>query len=63
MVLLRPHEGNRRVTPADLKNETIPVAGRGVAPVITVPLTGLGPDGRAHTIDGPPIGATPIGAA
>jgi plastocyanin len=40
--------------PADLKNETIPVPGRDVAPVITVPLTGLGPDGRARTIDGPP---------
>ena len=40
--------------PADLRDETIPVPGRDVAPVITVPLTGLGPDGRARTIDGPP---------
>jgi plastocyanin len=39
--------------PADLKNETIGVPGRDEAPVVTVPLTGLGPDGRAHTIDGP----------
>jgi plastocyanin len=39
--------------PADLKNEAIGVPGRDVAPVVKVPLTGLGPDGRARTIDGP----------
>jgi plastocyanin len=40
--------------PADLTNENIGVPGRTVAPVITVPLTGLGPDGRAREIDRPP---------
>jgi plastocyanin len=39
--------------PADLQNNNIDVPGRDVAPVVTVPLTGIGPDGRAHTIDGP----------
>jgi plastocyanin len=40
--------------PADLTNENIDVPGRTTAPVIRVPLTGIGPDGRAQTIDGPP---------
>src|SRR3982751_1419879 len=38
--------------PADLTNDTIDVPGRDVAPVVTVPLTGIGSDGRAPTIDG-----------
>jgi plastocyanin len=40
--------------PSDLTNENIPVPGRTTAPVIKVPLTGIGPNGRAQTIDGPP---------
>jgi plastocyanin len=40
--------------PTDLTNENINVPGRTVAPVIIVPLTGIGADGKAHTIDGPP---------
>jgi plastocyanin len=40
--------------PSDLTNANIKVAGRDAPPVITVPLTGIGADGRAHTIDGPP---------
>jgi len=39
--------------PSDLTNDNIPVPGRAVAPVVTVPLTGLGPDGKAHEIDRP----------
>jgi plastocyanin len=39
--------------PADLTNNNAPEPGRTVAPVVTVPLTGLGPDGKAHEIDGP----------
>jgi plastocyanin len=40
--------------PDDLTNENIAVPGTGVAPVVTVPLTGIGADGKAETIDGPP---------
>jgi plastocyanin len=40
--------------PDDLTNDNIAVPGRDVAPVIKVPLTGIGADGKAHTIDGPP---------
>jgi plastocyanin len=40
--------------PDDLTNENIKVPGRDVAPVITVPLTGIGPDGKAQTIEEPP---------
>jgi plastocyanin len=40
--------------PSDLTNANISVPGRTVAPVITVPLTGIGPDGKAHEIDRPP---------
>jgi plastocyanin len=40
--------------PADLTNENIDVPGRLEAPVVRVPLTGIGPDGRAQTVDGPP---------
>lgn len=40
--------------PADLTNQNIDVPGRVDAPVVHVPLTGIGPDGRARTIDGPP---------
>lgn len=40
--------------PSDLTNDTINVPGRTDPPVITVPLTGLGPDGKARTIDRPP---------
>jgi plastocyanin len=40
--------------PDDLTNENLSVPGRTVAPVVTVPLTGIGPDGKAETIDGPP---------
>jgi plastocyanin len=40
--------------PSDLTNENISVPGRDTAPVITVPLTGIGPNGRARTIEGPP---------
>jgi plastocyanin len=49
--------------PADLKNETISAPGRDIAPVITVPLTGIGPDGRARTIDGPPGPETVLGGS
>jgi plastocyanin len=40
--------------PSDLTNDNIPVPGRAVAPVVTVPLTGLGPDGKAREIERPP---------
>jgi plastocyanin len=40
--------------PSDLTNENIDVPGRDAAPVVQVPLTGLGPDGKAQTIDAPP---------
>jgi plastocyanin len=40
--------------PSDLTNENINVPGRTEAPVVRVPLTGIGADGKAHTIDGPP---------
>jgi plastocyanin len=40
--------------PDDLTNENLNVPGRTVAPVVTVPLTGIGADGKAETIDGPP---------
>jgi hypothetical protein len=40
--------------PSDLTNENINVPGRTVAPQIEVPLTGIGPDGNAATIDRPP---------
>jgi plastocyanin len=40
--------------PSDETNENIDVPGRTVAPVVRVPLTGIGPDGHAQTIDGPP---------
>jgi plastocyanin len=39
--------------PSDFTNDTIPVPGRPVAPVVTVPLTGLGPDGKAREIERP----------
>jgi hypothetical protein len=40
--------------PSDFENDSIDVPGRGSAPVVPVPLTGIGPDGRARTIDRPP---------
>jgi plastocyanin len=40
--------------PADMRNENINVPGRWQAPVVQIPLTGYGPDGKAVTIDGPP---------
>jgi plastocyanin len=40
--------------PSDLKNENISVPGRTVAPPIEVPLTAIGADGKAETIDRPP---------
>jgi plastocyanin len=40
--------------PDDLTNENIDVPGRADAPVVKVPLTGIGADGKAETIDGPP---------
>jgi plastocyanin len=40
--------------PSDLTNENISVPGRGQAPVVTVPLTGIGPNGKAQTIEDVP---------
>jgi plastocyanin len=40
--------------PADLTNQNVPVPGRTVAPVIRVPLTGIGPNGRAQTVNDVP---------
>jgi len=40
--------------PSDLTNETISVPGRTEAPTVEVPLTGIGADGNATTIDRPP---------
>ncbi|MEA2465934.1 MAG: hypothetical protein QOJ57_60, partial [Thermoleophilaceae bacterium] len=40
--------------PDDLTNENLEVPGREDAPVITVPLTGIGPNGKAQTIEEPP---------
>jgi plastocyanin len=40
--------------PSDFTNENIPVPGRDKAPTVEVPLTGIGPDGKATTIDRPP---------
>jgi plastocyanin len=40
--------------PPDLTNDLVNVPGRTEAPVIEVPLTGIGPDGHARTIDRPP---------
>jgi plastocyanin len=40
--------------PPDLTNTNIDVPGRTEAPVVTVPLTGIGANGKATTIDGPP---------
>jgi plastocyanin len=40
--------------PGDLSNRNIHAPGRTTAPVITVPLTGIGPNGHARTIAGPP---------
>jgi plastocyanin len=40
--------------PADMTNENIDVPGRAVAPVITIPLTGLTPEGKTVSIDRPP---------
>jgi plastocyanin len=37
--------------PSDLTNENIDVPGRVSAPVVRVPLTAIGADGKAHTID------------
>jgi plastocyanin len=47
--------------PSDLTNDNITVPGRTDAPVVRVPLTGIGADGKAHTIDGPP-GSTKVKA-
>jgi plastocyanin len=40
--------------PSDLTNDNIPVPGRTDAPIVEIPLTGIGPNGKARTIDGPP---------
>jgi plastocyanin len=40
--------------PGDLTNENIDVPGRDTAPVITVPLTAIGANGKAQTIEEPP---------
>jgi plastocyanin len=46
--------------PSDLVNANAKLPGRTEAPAVTVPLTGLGPDGRARTIDRPPGPITPL---
>src|SRR4051794_11789037 len=40
--------------PSDLTNENLSVPGRASAPVVTVPLTGIGANGKAQTIDDVP---------
>jgi plastocyanin len=40
--------------PPDLTNENLAVPGRTDAPVVTVPLTGIGPNGKAQTIEDVP---------
>ena len=40
--------------PSDLTEKTLDVPGRDVAPVVKVPLTAIGADGKAHTVDGIP---------
>jgi plastocyanin len=40
--------------PDDMTNKNIEVPGRDEAPVITVPLTAIGPNGKAQTIEEPP---------
>jgi plastocyanin len=40
--------------PSDMTNANLDVPGRGTAPVVTVPLTRIGPNGRAQTINGLP---------
>jgi plastocyanin len=40
--------------PSDLTNENIDVPGRATAPVVRVPLTAIGADGKAHTVNGLP---------
>ena len=40
--------------PDDLKNRNIDVPGRTTPPRVVVPLTAIGPDGRAHTVARPP---------
>ena len=49
----RPQAGCQPL-PDDLRSRNIDVPGRAAPPRVVVPLTGIGPDGRARTIERPP---------
>ena len=49
--------------PSDLRNENLDVPGRTAPPRVVVPLTGIGPDGRARTIARPPGATVQLGGS
>ena len=49
--------------PSDLRNENLDVRGRTAPPRVVVPLTGIGPDGKARTIARPPGATVQLGGS